>query len=279
MREFAKDTAEIRGAVTRALALAQQQAMRHLFHRQVVENLPGRRILAVGAHPDDIAIGCGGSLWKARKQAEHVGLVCMTDGRLGVADGGDEDAAVEVRAAEERQVAARMGLAEPEMIGCSERTFLEPQQRGGLVQQLADVLLRQKPDTVLVPDLSDQHPDHRYVSSLLAEALAQYTPERVITYEVWSFTPPGLVVDISSCFEAKKELVACYASQLELVDYLQFADTLGRMRAPLAGPDAVAAEVFCPYRPATFLEAVQGQDASCPAGSSVQVLLTPPDLA
>lgn len=275
MKELGTWSLVERRAAAKALVLAQQRHLRHLVHRRLVERPEGRCFLVVSAHPDDAAIGCGGTLLKLKGQASVHSLV-LTDGRA-AAEAAQEEAMARARAAEERRVAEELSLASLDYLAWNERTFRVPEHQSEQIARIGEILARRRPDVVLLPDLSDQHPDHRYAAFLVAQALrAAGDPVRVLSYEAWSLTPPGLVVDITTVLEQKKALVRRYASQIALLDYVFLVEEMGRLHAPLAGPGALAAEVFCPYRCEDFLEAVAALDLGR-VEDTPTVNLTPPE--
>ena len=276
------DTAQ-KAAAALVLAQAQQHYLRHLFHCQVVERPPGERLLFLAPHPDDIVIGCGGTVLRLLRDSVDLRFVYLTDGRAGTgAEAGQEDPVAEAnlavrRAEDARQVATRLGLPAPTLLGWNEHTFTAAEHADALVEKLAHELDDGRPDVVFVPYLWDMHPDHRYTNALLARALAgQNSVKKVYGYEVWSLTPPGLVVDISKELEEKKEIIRLHASQVALFDYPTFADVRARHHAPLAGPKATAGEVFCPFSRQEFLETVGSADLTSALSLSTNVLLTAP---
>lgn len=267
-----------RAAVTAALARAQQLSMRHFFHRRIVQEAEGQRPLFLAPHPDDIVVGCGGVLLQYCRRGAPARLVYLTDGRAAAARASDEEEMARVRRREAESVARSLMLEPPLFLACNEREFTAPERRAGLVEALAAELLRFAPDVVFVPYLFDQHADHRYACSLLAEATSRsgYSG-RVMGYEVWSFAPPGYVVDISAQRAGKRDLIALYPSQVALFDYPAFAAAVGAAHAALVGPDCRAAEVFCPFSAAGFVAEVNRHDLTSPAALQPGVLLTPPD--
>jgi LmbE family N-acetylglucosaminyl deacetylase len=265
-------------ALAEALAQAQQTYMRHLFHRQVVERPAGHRVLFLAPHPDDIVVGCGGVVQKYLDAGAAVQFLYLTDGRAAASDGSGEAAMADVRAAEARAVAAELGLPESIQIGWSEHSFRETQHRAQLVKHLQHALERFGPDAIYLPYLFDQHPDHRYTNALLAAALQQTSlAPALFGYAVWSLPPPGIVVDITTQLERKKDLIRLYASQVALFDYPTFAESVARWNAVLVGPQCRAAEVFCPFKREAFLAQVGSFDLSGADSDCTNVLLTRPD--
>lgn len=265
-------------ARTRARVLAMQDAQRHLFHRQIVPVPVTERPLFLAPHPDDIALGCGGTLHKLLARGVPMRLAYLTDGRAAATDPAQQPAMAVTRAREARAVSNRLGLPEPHLFAWDENTFGDPAQLAPRSRALADLIVEWNADAVFVPYLFDQHPHHRLANHLLAGAMraAQRHP-RVYGYEVWSVPPPGVVVDISGELEKKKELVSCYASQLALFPYLEMVDVQARTHASLIGGQCTAAETFCPFDGRAFCRVVADLDLTSPETTNNEVLTIPPD--
>jgi LmbE family N-acetylglucosaminyl deacetylase len=263
-----------RTAATRGMLTGSRSMLRHFIHRRVVDVPDFQRALFLAPHPDDIEIGCGGTLQKLIAAGRSVRLCYVTDGSAVGPRDRDAHFAI-VRRSEAEAVSARLGLGPPTILGCPERQFRAPERRAELVRQITAQLDDFDPDGVFLPWLTDQHPDHRYTNLLLADALrgSKHRPT-VCGYEVWSFVPPGLVVDISAQLAEKIELIRLYASQFEFLDYAHIVDTLARSHASLA-PGASACEAFCAMRAEGFLETV-AELALDDASVCDEVLLTPP---
>ena len=263
---------------TRARVLAMQDAQRHLFHRQIVAVPDTQRPLFLAPHPDDIALGCGGTLHKLLARGVPVRLAYLTDGRAATADPAQQPAMAVTRAREARAMASRLGLPESRLFGWDENTFGDAAHFAARSRALAELIVEWNADAVFVPYLFDQHPHHRITSHLLAGAMHESKRyPRVLGYEVWSVPPPGVVVDISDELAKKKDLVSCYASQLALFPYLELVDVQGRTHASLVGPTCTAAETFCPFDGRAFCRVVADLDLTSPEATNNEVLTIPPD--
>ncbi len=133
---------------------------------------PGRA-LAVGAHPDDVEFGCGGTLAKwAADGCEIFHLVC-TDGSRGSWDP-DQDPAELVSLRQQEQRAASRALG-----GKGEVVFLgwpDGELEAGLRQrwQIAAAIRKLRPDVVLGHDPWKRyrlHPDHRNAGFLVTDGI------------------------------------------------------------------------------------------------------------
>lgn len=183
-------------------------------------------VIAVGAHPDDIEIACGGTLAKLVKQGYRVGIVDLTDGEPTPASPGPE-----VRLAEAQRAAATLGVVLRTTLGLPNRRLFDSfEARVALARELR----RHRPRLVIglggkTPLAS---PDH-YQAHLITDAAVFYArltkwdeyfpglPPHVISAQLYCFlalrtlapTEGGIVVDISDTIETKLEAIRCYASQ------------------------------------------------------------------
>ena len=161
-------------------------------------------ILAIGAHPDDIQIGCGGSLDKYAKAGHKVFLLVLTCGGVG----GDS----EVRKKEQEQSAKRMG-AQRVFWGDFKDTYATDAR--SLITVIENVINEVKPQTVFINYLHDVHQDHRAVAKACLSA-TRYIKE-VLYYEVPTTNQfePETFVDIGLVLEDKLELLKIHASQVD----------------------------------------------------------------
>jgi bacillithiol biosynthesis deacetylase BshB1 len=175
-------------------------------------------VLALGAHPDDVELCCGGWLLLAEQRGQRVVVVDLTRGELAT------NGTVEERAAEAQAAAAVLGLALRENLGLPD---------GGLraddEEQLAAVvgaLRRHRPQLLLAPCLEARHPDHAAAGLLAQRAtffagLRRYRPElgaphrplRLLSYPERHDVRADLVVDVSAVYERKLAAVRCHRSQ------------------------------------------------------------------
>ena len=184
-------------------------------------------VIAVGAHPDDTEIACGGTLAKLAKQGYRVGIIDLTDGEPTPGSAGPE-----VRLAEARRAAETLGLAQRVTLDLPNRRLFDTFEAR---VALATEFRRFRPRLVLglgakTPTAS---PDH-YQASLIVEAAVFYAkltkwdehfagtsalrgPALAEVLPGVRWTSPAdrhvLVVDISDTLETKLAAIACYASQ------------------------------------------------------------------
>ena len=206
------------------------------------------RALAVGAHPDDVEFGCGGTLAKwAANGCEIFHLIC-TDGSKGTWDPGTDPAELVVtRRNEQRAASIALG-------GKGEVIFLgwpDGELESGLRQRIgiASAIRKTRPDVVLGHDPWKRyrlHPDHRNAGFLLTDGIVAARdplffpelgdpPHRPATLLLFEADDPDHLEDVSDFVDAKLEALLRHESQLR--------STMGIARAD-AVSDAESAEVL-----------------------------------
>ncbi len=162
------------------------------------------RILAIGAHPDDIEFGCGGTLVKYARGGHEIACLVVTDG----AGGGDPAE----RRAEQEAAAARLDCRQ---VFWGRHRDTEVPAGQPLIQEIEAVVRRVNPDFIFVHAEDDTHQDHRHVAACTIAA-TRYT-RNVLFYEgptTRNFTP-SVFVDIDSVLDAKLDALRAHASQVE----------------------------------------------------------------
>jgi LmbE family N-acetylglucosaminyl deacetylase len=183
------------------------------------------RVLAVGAHPDDIEFGCGGTLAKWARAGAHVELLVLTDGSKGSWDP-DQDvgALVATRRDEQRAAAHALGAAHVEFLGAVDG---ELEADAGRRQEVCSAIRAARPDVVLGHDPWKQyrlHPDHRHAGELVIEGIvaardphffpgagAPHRPTQLLLFEaqVVDHVEPLSVRDVAT----KVDALLCHRSQ------------------------------------------------------------------
>ena len=161
------------------------------------------RILAIGAHPDDVEFGCGGTLLKYARQGHEVFLLVVTDG----SKGGEE--AIRRR---EQEAAARILRAVRLFRGEYPDTAI-PLDRES-IQRVERVIREVQPDFIFVHYQDDTHQDHRNLSVATITA-TRYT-RNVLFFEgptTQNFSP-SVFVDIDTILEDKIAALQAHASQV-----------------------------------------------------------------
>lgn len=159
-------------------------------------------VLAIGAHPDDIEFGCGGSVIKYAKAGHRVYLLVLTEGS------GGGDPATRRR---EQEEAAKLLHAKEVFWGAYRDTELPLSQE--LIHKLEAVVQQVRPDLVFVHYYDDTHQDHRHLSSCTISA-SRYS-RNVLFYEgptTQNFSP-SVFIDIDHYLEHKLASLKAHASQ------------------------------------------------------------------
>jgi len=198
------------------------------------------RVLAIGAHPDDIEFGCGGTLIKLSRLGAEVFLFVATAGEMG----GDP----EVRMAE-AETAAKMLNAKLIWGGMKDTNLFYSRE---LIQKLEEVIKSVKPNIIFVNFYEDTHQDHYSLSK--ATITATRYSRNLLFYEVPSTSSsfkPDIFTDITDVLEEKKKLLSAHASQVDKVnignlDILEVAHSTANFRGIQARCEY--AEGFQPYR-------------------------------
>ncbi len=165
--------------------------------------LNSKTILAVGAHPDDIELGCGGTICGASAAGKRVIAVFLTKGEKS----GDP----KNRERESTRALSILGTKEV-IFGDFPDTEIPGSHKG--VEFLENFFELYKPDTVLTHTFHDTHQDHRQVASLCLSAFRNVS--RLLSYETPRATgdfSPNYFVDISGFVQTKWDALNCHVSQ------------------------------------------------------------------
>jgi LmbE family N-acetylglucosaminyl deacetylase len=175
---------------------------RGLVRKRVRVARPPMNVLAIGAHPDDIEFGCGGSLIKYAEHGHHIYLMVLTEG----GQGGSPRA----RRREQMAAAATLGVKKIFWGGYVD-TKLEVHRP--LIQRIERVIAQVDPLFIFVHYGDDTHQDHRHLATCTVTA-TRYT-RNVLFYEgptTQSFTPT-VFVNIDTVLGKKLAAINAHASQ------------------------------------------------------------------
>lgn len=159
-------------------------------------------ILAIGAHPDDIEFGCGGTLIKYRDKGHRIYLLVMTEGGMG--------AQTSVRAGEQLSSQAILG-AEEVFWGGYEDTHLMADQE--MINKIEKVISTVRPVFIFCNFIDDTHQDHRHLAQATISA-TRYI-RNVLFYEgptTQNFSP-HVFVDIFDTLDGKIKALEAHRSQ------------------------------------------------------------------
>jgi LmbE family N-acetylglucosaminyl deacetylase len=218
-------------------------------------------VLAVGCHPDDLEIGCGGTIARYARENHKVFMCIAANGNAGhkIIEPG-ELAAIRLKEAE---ASAKVLGAELLTIGAGD--LLVNNYDEETVDKMIDVIRYAKPDVIITHNPQDYMRDHVQTSELVFNAsFGASITHRKTAYAVFDAIPPmyymdtlagmGFIpteyVDISGVLEQKLDALACHGSQIlwmkdhDKIDFLDFVRTCAKYRGLQCG--AAAAEGFRP---------------------------------
>jgi bacillithiol biosynthesis deacetylase BshB1 len=178
-------------------------------------------ILAFGAHPDDVELGCGGTIAKEVALGKKIGIVDLTRGELGTRG------TATTRDQESAKAAAILGVSIRENLNMRDGFFMNDEEH-----QLAVIRMLRKyqPEIVICNAIDDRHIDHGKGSKLVSDACFlsglvkietecegqkqnAWRPKSVYHYIQWKNIQPDFVVDISGFNEKRIQAILAYSSQ------------------------------------------------------------------
>ena len=173
-------------------------------------------ILAFGAHPDDVELGCAGSILSSIDEGKSIGIVDLTRGELGTR--GD----LKTRDREAKNAAAILGVSFRKNLGFRDGFFVNDETHQLEIIKLIRI---HKPNVVLCNAVDDRHIDHTKGSKLVSDACflsglikidtqqEVWRPKQVYHYIQWKDIKPDFVVDVSQFIDQKVEAIKAYKSQ------------------------------------------------------------------
>lgn len=181
------------------------------------------KVLAIGAHPDDIEIGIAGMTAQWTKEKIEVVYVDLT--RAELSSNGDIETRQQEASAADSLLGVRrinLGFLDRGIDGSAEQ-----------LEAIVSLIRRERPTHLMYPYEVDRHPDHAACAHLVTEALFNagirkylpdleaYRPDSVYQYMINAYVEPDVCVDISDMIEVKKQALQCYASQFTPVNGVQ----------------------------------------------------------
>jgi len=163
-----------------------------------------RTILAVGAHPDDMELGCAGTLALHSLRGDKVYLLVLTKGEAS----GDAD----VREKECRESAKILGSCDLFMGGLPDTKVSDGRETIDVIESILD---RVKPDVIYAPSSKDTHQDHRNAGYAVLSACRRCRV--ILLYEGASTQRdfnPQVFIDIRDTFQKKLEATRAFGSQV-----------------------------------------------------------------
>ena len=173
-------------------------------------------ILAFGAHPDDVELGCGGSLLKLKKFGYRTAIIDLTEGEMGSRGSVKQRYQESAKAAEILKIDLRKNLKIADGNIKNDST-----NRDKIIREIRQY----RPLLVFAPYAEDRHPDHIHTSHLITEGcfysglrkmlpeIPPHRPHRVIYYMAKYEFSPSFIIDISPEFSKKITSLQAYESQ------------------------------------------------------------------
>lgn len=178
-------------------------------------------ILAIGAHPDDVELGCGATLAKEIANGKKVGIIDLTRGELGTRG------TAETRANEANEAAQILGVSVRENLDFADGFFLNDKLHQ---LEIIKIIRKYQPDIVICNAIDDRHIDHGKGSKLVSDACflsglvkietevsgevqSSWRPKHVYHYIQWKNLEPDFVVDVSKYMDVKMKAVLAYKTQ------------------------------------------------------------------
>lgn len=178
-------------------------------------------ILAIGAHPDDVELGCGATLAKEIANGKKVGIIDLTRGELGTRG------TAETRDVEAKNAAKILGVNMRINMEFADGFFINDRPHQiEIIKQIR----KYKPEIVLCNAIDDRHIDHGKGSKLVSDACFlsgllkintkiednwqnPWRPKYVYHYIQWKNLQPDVVVDVSGFMDIKMKAVLAYKTQ------------------------------------------------------------------
>ncbi len=200
-------------------------------------------VLIIAPHPDDEALGCGGTVCKHSAGGDRVAAVFLTSGELGLKQL-PRDRAWRVRESEARKAARILGIKRIEFLRLPDWHVGQHIKEGARL--LRPVLKREAPEVIYLPHPGDWHPDHQAAWLVLQAAWGRGSapPPKALGYEVWTpLSAYDQVENITKVMSRKIRALRAHRSQLDEFDYERAVRGLNQFRGELAGKCRYA-EVF-----------------------------------
>ena len=178
-------------------------------------------ILAFGAHPDDVELGCAGTILKEISLGKKVGIIDLTRGELGTRG------SAEIRDQEANAAAKILGVVARENLAMRDGFFVNDEKHQ---LEIIKIIRKYQPEIVLCNAIDDRHIDHGKGSKLVSDACflsglmkieteldgeqqKAWRPKVVYHYIQWKNLEPDFVVDITGFTDKKIESILAYSSQ------------------------------------------------------------------
>jgi bacillithiol biosynthesis deacetylase BshB1 len=187
-------------------------------------------VLAIGAHPDDVELGCSGTLINEIKKGKKAGIIDLTQGEMGTRG------TVETRYNEAKEAAKIIGVDVRENLKLRDGFFLNDETNQ---LKLIKSLRHYQPEIVIGNILEDRHPDHGRAGHLIYDACflsglskigtknedgspqEKWRPKYLLHYLQDRFYEPDLIVDVTEVWEQRLKSIKAYKTQFHNTDSQQ----------------------------------------------------------
>jgi bacillithiol biosynthesis deacetylase BshB1 len=178
-------------------------------------------ILAFGAHPDDVELGCAGTLAKEISLGRKVGIIDLTEGELGTRG------SIEIRYKEAAKASEILDISFRENLKMRDGFFKNDEEHQ---MEVIKMIRKYRPKIVLCNAIEDRHIDHEKGAELVSDACflsglkrietvlegekqEAWRPQVVYHYIQWKNIEPDFVVDITDFMDIKMKAIMAYDSQ------------------------------------------------------------------
>lgn len=184
-------------------------------------------LLAIGVHPDDVELGCSGTIINEVKRGKKVGVVDLTQGELGTRG------TIETRYQESAAAGIIMGISVRENLRMRDGFFVNDEAHQ---LQLIRIIRKYQPDVVIGNAIADRHPDHGRACKLIEDACfysglakvettgddgqaqEKWRPAYVLHYIQDRYIEPHLIIDITDVFDQRMKAIEAYSTQFKAND-------------------------------------------------------------
>lgn len=178
-------------------------------------------ILAIGVHPDDVELGCSGTLAKHIAMHKTVAILDLTHGELGTRGSAD------LRTIEATASAKLLGVSSRTQLDFKDGFFQNNEEH---LKKIIQQIRKYQPEIVLCNALNDRHPDHGRAAKLAADACfysglikietsldgksqKAWRPKTVYHYIQDHYIHPDFVIDVTDFYDIKHKSIMAFSSQ------------------------------------------------------------------
>jgi len=179
-------------------------------------------ILAIGVHPDDVELGCSGTLINEIRRGKKIGILDLTQGELGTRG------TVETRYQEAADAAMLIGVSVRENLKMRDGFFKNDEEHQ---LTLIRAIRKYQPEIIIGNVLNDRHPDHGRAGHLISDACflsglskietkdlkgaiqQKWRPKYFLQYIQDWYHEPDILIDISDVFEQRMKAIQAYTTQ------------------------------------------------------------------